>query len=185
MFQIRKMTYDEVFQKFGPRGFPPLYKEPIVVVVHDGDTTNDEASTTLSPSSRNARFRDLTRQETILNNFPENFNVILSSSNSLSEHRRTTTLAQYINETVEKFETLPDQPANVSWYLFGETYTDDWRSLLEKYELPPCSTCTPDLVALSFGIGNRGSGVQWHVHGPGTNGNNGSLPMEERQDVMR
>ena len=22
-------------------------------------------------------------------------------------------------------------------------------------------------MALSFGIGNRGSGVQWHVHGPG------------------
>ena len=24
-----------------------------------------------------------------------------------------------------------------------------------------------DLIALSFGIGNVGSGVQWHVHGPG------------------
>ena len=22
-------------------------------------------------------------------------------------------------------------------------------------------------MALSFGMGNRGSGVQWHVHGPG------------------
>jgi hypothetical protein len=43
----------------------------------------------------------------------------------------------------------------------------EWKQLLQHYELPPCHTCTPDLVALSFGIGNRGSGVSWHVHGPG------------------
>lgn len=35
------------------------------------------------------------------------------------------------------------------------------------YPLPPCESCTEDLVSLSFGIGNKGSGVQWHIHGPG------------------
>ena len=43
----------------------------------------------------------------------------------------------------------------------------DWKRLLDNYELPPCVVCSKDMVALSFGIGNRGSGVQWHIHGPG------------------
>jgi ribosomal protein L16 Arg81 hydroxylase len=64
-------------------------------------------------------------------------------------------------------DTLPAQRANETWYLFGETYSEDWKRLLEHYELPSCHACDRDLVALSFGIGNRGSGVQWHVHGPG------------------
>jgi hypothetical protein len=68
---------------------------------------------------------------------------------------------------LETGETTPDQLSNETWYLFGETYTKDWKKLLENYTLPPCQTCVKELVALSFGIGNRGSGVQWHSHGPG------------------
>lgn len=61
----------------------------------------------------------------------------------------------------------PYHLSNETWYLFGETYSDEWKAFLQSYPLPPCHTCTSDLSALSFGIGNRGSGVQWHVHGPG------------------
>ena len=43
----------------------------------------------------------------------------------------------------------------------------EWKELLRKYTLPPCQTCQYNNVALSFGIGNVGSGVQWHIHGPG------------------
>jgi hypothetical protein len=50
--------------------------------------------------------------------------------------------------------------------LFVRT-ASEWKKLLQQYELPPCHTCTAKSVALSFGIGNRGSGVQWHTHGPG------------------
>ena len=52
-------------------------------------------------------------------------------------------------------------------YFFGETYSNEWRDYLLEYNLPPCETCDRSLSALSFGIGNKGSGVQWHVHGPG------------------
>ena len=64
-----------------------------------------------------------------------------------------------------------DIKSNETWYLFGETYSSEWKSLLRHYQLPPCQACNDpndeSLVALSFGIGNSGSGVQWHVHGPG------------------
>jgi ribosomal protein L16 Arg81 hydroxylase len=65
--------------------------------------------------------------------------------------------------------TNPDQKSNETWYLFGETYSPEWKQLLQHYQLPPCQACNDnkDLVALAFGIGNSGSGVQWHVHGPG------------------
>ena len=68
--------------------------------------------------------------------------------------------------------TTPDQLSNETWYLFGETYSKEWKELLQHYELPPCLACQQehrdkDLIALSFGIGNSGSGVSWHVHGPG------------------
>jgi len=56
---------------------------------------------------------------------------------------------------------------NFCRYLFGETFTDEWKKFLSDYKLPPCHTCSRSLSALSFGIGNKGSGVQWHVHGPG------------------
>ena len=57
--------------------------------------------------------------------------------------------------------------SNETWYLFGETYSPEWKLFLQHYELPFCEACLPDSVALSFGIGDCGSGVQWHVHGPG------------------
>jgi len=151
---IRQQFTRKTFLKtFGPRGLPPLYPEP--VILRDDDTINKE-------------FRRLTEKDNLIDWFGPDFNVTLSSSNARSEHRRETTLLQYIEESMTAFETLPNQLSNESWYLFGETYSDAWRKLLyPHYQLPTCQTCHSSTVALSFGIGNRGSGVQWHVHGPG------------------
>ena len=133
---------------------PPLHPEPLILV----------ASKT---SKRNSDFRHRTSFDHILGQFPTNFTITLSSSNALSEHRRETTLKQYIHETVASGVTSPDHNSSENWYLFGHTYSKEWRELTKHYQLPPCRTCRDDLCALSFGIGNRGSGVQWHVHGPG------------------
>ena len=150
---IRRLTMEDLFAEFGSQGLPPLYPEPVVI-------RPDNAA-------RNAALRAVTTRETLLEQFEPGFNVTLSSSNALSERRRTITLQQYLQEMEAVPETTPRQLSNESWYLFGETYTAPWQSLLQSYELPPCQTCVCELSALSFGIGNRGSGVQWHTHGPG------------------
>ena len=106
---IARMTFDELEEKFGPEGLPPLYQKPLIL------THND---------SRNEHFRRLTHPDHLLDNFPPEFVVTLSSSNSLSEHRRTAPLKEYLNETLTLRETMPKQRSNESWYLFGETYTD-------------------------------------------------------------
>lgn len=145
---------------------PSLFPEPIVI------RRRDDGAQTLENDNDdvNAKFRNMTEQHNLLAWFGPNFPVTLSSSNALSEHRRNTTLAQYIHETtITTRETTPNQRSNESWYLFGETYSPAWRDLLyPHYVRPPCVTCHhEDQVALAFGMGNRGSGVQWHVHGPG------------------
>jgi hypothetical protein len=149
---IKRMTLKEFKQTVV--SLPPMYPEPLVIV--------DEERT------RNTKLQHLSSQENILSNFPQDFHVTLSSSNSFSDHRRTIPLRQYIEEILVEEELTPDKLSNETWYLFGETYDLDWKKFLEIYEVPPCDACKfPELVALSFGIGNRGSGVQWHVHGPG------------------
>jgi hypothetical protein len=131
---------------------PSLYHEPVVLQRN---------------RSVNAAFRNRTRPEQIVRYFATNFTVTLSSSNALSEHRRTVLFSDYLQESWNAYETTPLQWSNESWYLFGETYTEEWKEFLRPYILPPCEACVAEKVALSFGIGNRGSGVQWHVHGPG------------------
>ena len=149
---VRRLTLEELLDEFGPGGLPPLYPHPIVI---------------RTDLQRNAALRSITSRETIVEQFAPDFNVTLSSSNALSERRRTVTLQTYLDELAAMPETSPRQWSNESWYLFGETYTAPWQHLLQAYQLPPCQTCRRDLSALSFGIGNRGSGVQWHTHGPG------------------
>jgi hypothetical protein len=153
----RRMTRQGILEVFGSSGIPPLFPDPIVI-------TADDASN----ASQNDSFRNMTTKDDLLRFFGTDFEVTLSSSNSLSERRRTVLLSQYLDEIMTARETTPDQLSNESWYLFGETYSDEWIELLDHYDLPPCYTCTGEwAVALAFGIGNRGSGVQWHTHGPG------------------
>jgi len=154
---IRRMSITSLYSKF-KGGLPPLHHEPIILY-HEGSE-----KTSMGCNSR--KFQELTAMSEITNALPKNFDVTLTSSNSFSAHRRVIPLVQYLNETMS-FETFPAQLSNETWYLFGETYSEEWKKLLNLYCLPPCQTCTRDLSALAFGIGGRGSGVQWHIHGPG------------------
>jgi hypothetical protein len=55
--------------------------------------------------------------------------------------------------------------STLSFYLFGENFSRPWQELQAQYALP--STFSAADVALSFGIGGYGSGVAFHLHGPG------------------
>ena len=164
---ITRITRTELHRRFGRTGLPSLYPYPIVIL-HDYSSAGEDESL----PRRNAKFVEKTTYSNLPKCFEADFNVTLSSSNSLSAHRRTIPLTQYLHEITTANngagETYPNQLSNETWYLFGETYTDEWREMLLDYEMPPCETC-PDrqLSALAFGVGNRGSGVQWHTHGPG------------------
>lgn len=193
---IQKISFDELYQQY-PHGLPPLYHQPLILYDHHTNATTTITKTNANPNekintntntntgkrwsggssvenkNRNyctpATFTQMSSIQNIsTSTFPHNFNVTLSSSNSFSSHRRSIPLSQYIDETLDNDEILPHDLSNLTWYLFGETYSDEWRKMLLRYYcLPPCQTCTDDLSALSFGIGGKGSGVQWHVHGPG------------------
>ncbi|KAG7363605.1 cupin-like domain containing protein [Nitzschia inconspicua] len=154
---IERLSMENFEKRFDLQGgLPPLFPTPLVI--------------TDVPRDRNQRLRDLTSSDSILKNFPSNFTVTLSSSNSFSEHRRTIPFVQYLEEVATNVMT-PDQKSNETWYFFGETFSKEWKKLLQHYILPPCQACQRDeqdtWVALSFGIGNSGSGVSWHIHGPG------------------
>lgn len=161
---IQRITHTELIRRFGALGVPNLYPYPLVIVPDGGS----------NKKARNEHFANLTTQEHLPLNFPTEFNVTLTGSDSLSSHRRTIPLKQYLYEitNINGGETHPDQLGNQTWYLFGETHSGEWANFLRQYNLPPCHSCTQmhyhqSLIALSFGIGNVGSGVQWHLHGPG------------------
>lgn len=159
---ITRFSQTELHRRFGPAGLTKLYPTPIVI--YDEYAPNEPR--------RNLKFVEKTKYVNLPSCFEPDFNVTLSSSNSFSAHRRTIPLKQYLHEITiannGRGETYPDQLSNETWYLFGETYGPEWKKMLLDYEMPPCETC-PDreLSALAFGVGNRGSGVQWHTHGPG------------------
>ena len=161
---ITRISRMELHRRFGISGLPKLYPYPLVIYDEYKDQENEPR--------RNTVFAAKTTFENLPSCFPPDFNVTLSSSNSFSAHRRTISLVQYLEEITTanggRAETYPDQLSNETWYLFGETYGDEWKRMLLDYEMPPCSTCEDrELSALAFGVGNTGSGVQWHTHGPG------------------
>jgi len=141
----------DILREFGTEGLPPLHHKPLIII-RDSPSYVD--------------FSERASMENITNQFPRNFQITLSSSNSFSANRRTISLEQYLKETGET-QVLPHQLSNQTWYLFGETFTKEWKQFLSYYTLPKCVACIRDRVALSFGIGGAGSGVQWHTHGPG------------------
>jgi hypothetical protein len=165
---IHRISYSELFRSFGQLGLPNMYPYPLVLYPDDHDF-----------GKPNKHLADITALDKLTLNFDPDFNVTLTGSDSLSSHRRNVPLTQYLHEVLtnnkeigHEGETLPDQLGNETWYLFGETFTAEWTILLRNYKLPPCHSCSQlhyeqNLIALSFGIGNIGSGVQWHLHGPG------------------
>eukprot|EP00584_Thalassiosira_punctigera_P006367 CAMPEP_0172532316 /NCGR_PEP_ID=MMETSP1067-20121228/5416_1 /TAXON_ID=265564 ORGANISM="Thalassiosira punctigera, Strain Tpunct2005C2" /NCGR_SAMPLE_ID=MMETSP1067 /ASSEMBLY_ACC=CAM_ASM_000444 /LENGTH=386 /DNA_ID=CAMNT_0013316821 /DNA_START=72 /DNA_END=1232 /DNA_ORIENTATION=- len=163
---IRRISHTELLRRYGEGGVPNLYPYPLVIYADDNGGNDNGKS----------KFVNLTTLDNLPSNFPPNFHVTLTGSDSLSSHRRTVPLTQYLREVLAanggSGETLPNQLGNETWYLFGETFSEEWAEFLERYELPTCQSCTPlhreqNKIALSFGVGNIGSGVQWHLHGPG------------------
>jgi hypothetical protein len=149
---IRRIRYSELQTVFPPLGLvPSLYPKPFII-------TTD--------LRYNAEFAERTTICEISRQFPHNFNVTLSSSNSYSSHRRVIPLTQYLQESLD-YDTSYLNKSNETWYLFGETFHPEWTQLLEHFQLPPCEMCTRPLSALSFGMAGLNSGVQWHFHGPG------------------
>ncbi|KAL7510264.1 hypothetical protein ACHAXN_007252 [Cyclotella atomus] len=162
---IHRISQSTLLKSFGHLGLPNLYAYPLVIYPDDFDEQP-------SRSNRNAAFANSTTLDNLPKQFSSDFTFTLTGSDSLSSHRRSIPLSQYLQETTSPGETLPDQLGNETWYLFGETFTPEWSQFLMNYELPSCHACTElhrhqSLVALSFGVGNIGSGVQWHLHGPG------------------
>lgn len=133
---IKKMTVNQLYDKFNS-GLPPLYHEPVILYNENPDQI--DLSNCIA-----SKFTSMMSIDRIQSIFPEGFEVTLSSSNSFSAHRRIITLAEYIDETIHN-EILPNQLSNETWYLFGETYSQDWKEVLNHYCLPPCKTCTSDL----------------------------------------
>jgi len=120
-------------ERFPPHGiFPPLHQEPIILVFpKDPESPSLQHEQEMYYNTTQFRhFQNLTQRATIHRNFDagEDFLVTLSSSNQFSEHRRTIPLKDYLHEILSanngKGETTPEQNANTSWYLFGETYSE-------------------------------------------------------------
>ncbi len=132
---IKKYSYDDLHKKF-KYGLPPLYHEPIIIYRSMNSEENEKCDAFI--------FTNMMSYENITNTFGEEFSVTLSSSNSFSAHRRTTSLSKYLEESSSE-EILPSNLSNMTWYLFGETYSNEWKDALRHYCLPPCQTCTSDL----------------------------------------
>jgi hypothetical protein len=130
------------FRREFPGGkLPALYATPVVITTaaaptadHDGDghqdATKDRPKRRSALGLRNELFRNRTEVGSIRLNFPPDFAVTLSSSNSFSEHRKTVPLDTYLNEIMagNGGETPLVALSNESWYLFGETYGAGKRS---------------------------------------------------------
>lgn len=88
--------------------------------------------------------------------------VTLSSSNTYSHGRHTSTLEEYIKASVDTSSRF----ANETFYLFGNNYNGIWSELSDLYINPPCAYC--DVAGMkTLGIGGHASGVSFHFHGPG------------------
>jgi hypothetical protein len=126
---------------------PALHPAPLVITSSTSAEYDEERNEGNGPEQsgsrrigRNERFRNATESGTIQDNFPRDFAVTLSSSNSFSEHRVTVPFQQYLEDIMgaNGGETLPTALSNESWYLFGETYGIGTLPILRG-----TATCSP------------------------------------------
>ena len=136
---IKKVSYRDLLKKF-KYGLPPLHHEPIIL----HRTRDDYKENVFNRECDATIFSNMMSFENITKTFDEDFIVTLSSSNSFSAHRRTISLSNYLEECTKE-EILPSDLSNMTWYLFGETYSNEWKEVLANYCLPPCQTCTSEL----------------------------------------
>jgi hypothetical protein len=116
----------------------------------------------------NSECREVCRKEALLEAYGSH-DVILSSANTFSVAKLTVPLREYISQHMAPQDI--DNPANSSWYLFGDNDHKQWNRVFSSYRQPeyilPEEQLTGFTASLSFGIGSSGTGVPFHVHGPG------------------
>mmetsp|Transcript_46677 Transcript_46677/g.106513 ORF Transcript_46677/g.106513 Transcript_46677/m.106513 type:complete len:299 (+) Transcript_46677:93-989(+) len=95
--------------------------------------------------------------------------VWLASANTFSHAKIRATVREYIDERMSA-QTI-DTMANESWYLFGDDKEEVWDELFAAFTPPEFFRMQDRLEGfsptLSFGIGASGTGVPFHIHGPG------------------
>jgi hypothetical protein len=115
----------------------------------------------VSAQDRQKSMQEKASRSYLLENYGDT-EVTLSSSNTYSHGRYTSTLEEYITTAVD----TSSQFANETKYLFGNNYDGIFGTLTDLYLNPPCYYC--DVAgAKTIGMGGHASGVSFHFHGPG------------------
>jgi len=112
----------------------------------------------------NRLFRQLSTRERLLHDFGD-VTIQLSSANTYSYHRVTATFGEYVKQYMRP-QNL-NMKGNETFYLFGDIDRNEWDSLLKHYRQPTDYVPPTYTTALSFGVAGAGTGVPFHVHGPG------------------
>mgnify|MGYP006150133189 CR=1 FL=1 len=101
---------------------------------------------------------------TSLLNTLQNEEVTLSNAITHSHGKNTVSFPKYLNDIMRPpdLETALTRDARVTWYAFGDNY---WPIVYE-YPRPEVYGMDHRNGALSFGVGQTGSGVPFHTHGP-------------------
>jgi len=129
--------------------FDELYRdtEPVVLTLsHD----NDALRAACARGSLLDKYGDL--------------EVVLSSANTYSYVKQRLALRSYIEQHMAPPHATRSGRDTLYW--FGDHNYSALAPLLELYQQPPLVP-TSASVALSFGVAGTGSGVPFHVHGPG------------------
>jgi len=117
----------------------------------------------------NAKARALTTREAVLRDHGHR-NVTLSDATTYSPSSRKVRVS--VSEYVASFSAAGAERR----YLFGDHGRDEWANVFDVFQRPPYGPDAPGAAgsaaavphwAYSFGLGERGSGVPFHVHGGG------------------
>ena len=104
---------------------------------------------------------ELTSQPSFISHFGSH-SVVLASSNSFSHTKILSSVADYVRDFVVRQQS-PDDLANETFYLFGDTLGEEWHGITKAYPMPMDASEDEGLVA--WGAGGVFSGVSFHTHG--------------------
>ena len=176
---ITRLSRAALHEKFGSDGVPKNHPFPLIISNNEVAGGQSIAKMATYRQEELLKFIEMTSIDSLSKSSASETTVTLSSSSNAASRRRTMLLAEYLDEIREHKRRIgavglggitpgnltADSELDSSWYFFRGL---EWKHLLSQYPLPPCEACTDrKRIALAFGIGTRGSGVQWHSHGAG------------------
>lgn len=123
----------------------------------------DTQPVVLTLSYANDALRAACSREALLTQYGD-MEVVLSTANTYSYDKRRLPLRRYVEEHVVRQQD--ERSGRETLYWFGDHNYSALAPLLELYQQPHLLP-TSASVALSFGVAGTGSGVPFHVHGPG------------------